>query len=463
MVATLGQQFHRVGGQQLIVADRRRDRAAAGAPRREARLHIIVAVAAGLERIDPDDLVPGQPFRGRRSHIGSLEFDLRGRALRRELEMLRGGLDEIRRHRNVFRRTRSLVRLRFGFRIHRPLRASVDRRLLQHIIIGGDLDAVPSLGIADLALFAHRTPIGGGIFFERSAGLLVVFQTALVLRHCGRREQLRQLQLPGSGFQREGRRGRDARTRGKRRNKQPECDLIRHAASIADFAPRLDGFRGTKRRVAIMDSAPDDVALISSSLLPEGNELHPVWAFPDLVGFQVGQCPARLIDGVDGDAIGLFAGGGKVVPGGIDGKTARLRLGRDAAALGQGAVLRVHLESLDRARGPLACVEEAAIGGDVDVGGPRLVLEAFGQRAHGLLLLQRTGGAVEIKHPHRSVEFVDQVDVLPIGMENEVARPGFLADLDRGRIVRRQLSGRPIEPEVEHGVGAEVARERIMI
>ena len=63
-MALLGEQLDAVGGQQLVVADRGRDRALAAM--RKARLHVMIAVAAGLERIDPHRLLARQP--GSRAH-----------------------------------------------------------------------------------------------------------------------------------------------------------------------------------------------------------------------------------------------------------------------------------------------------------------------------------------------------------------------------------------------------------
>src|SRR5713226_6207804 len=101
-VALLGEQLDAVSGEQLVVADRGRDRARARPRSAQPRLHVVIAVAAGLERIHPHRLLAGQP--GRRSHpgIGALEVDFAGGSLRRELEMLAGGFQEVGDERNSF-------------------------------------------------------------------------------------------------------------------------------------------------------------------------------------------------------------------------------------------------------------------------------------------------------------------------------------------------------------------------
>ena len=119
-MALLGEQFDAVGGEQLVVADRGRDRARARPRGAQSRLHVVIAVAAGLERIDPHRLLARQPRRRGDAGIGALELDLAGGPLRRELEMLRRGLQEIGDHRNGF----ALARL--FFRLAAPAKGSPD-------------------------------------------------------------------------------------------------------------------------------------------------------------------------------------------------------------------------------------------------------------------------------------------------------------------------------------------------
>jgi len=95
----------------LFVADRGRDGARTRPRGAQSRLHVVIAVAAGLERIDPHRLLPRQPRRRRDPRIGALELDFLGRPLRRKLEIRGGGLQEIGDHRNGFLRAEGLVRL----------------------------------------------------------------------------------------------------------------------------------------------------------------------------------------------------------------------------------------------------------------------------------------------------------------------------------------------------------------
>ena len=81
--ALLGEQFDAVGGEQLVVADRGGDRARARPRCAQSRLHVVIAVAAGLERIDPHRLLARQPGCRRDAGIGALELDFAGRPLRR--------------------------------------------------------------------------------------------------------------------------------------------------------------------------------------------------------------------------------------------------------------------------------------------------------------------------------------------------------------------------------------------
>jgi len=62
LIAALGNDFDGVRRQQLVVAQRRRDRARPLVVFKP-RLHVVVAVAAGLEAIDAHDLLFGQPGR----------------------------------------------------------------------------------------------------------------------------------------------------------------------------------------------------------------------------------------------------------------------------------------------------------------------------------------------------------------------------------------------------------------
>ena len=153
LIAMLGHQPDAVGAQELIVADGRRDRPRARPRMRQSGLHVVGAVAAGLEGIDANDLILGQAGGRRDLRVGALECDLALRPLRHEAELLGGRLEKIGHHRNV-----GLARLgRVGIgcgRIDRPRRPLVDRRLGQHVVVEPDRLVVATLG--DCARAASR-------------------------------------------------------------------------------------------------------------------------------------------------------------------------------------------------------------------------------------------------------------------------------------------------------------------
>jgi hypothetical protein len=134
--ALLGDQLDGVGGQQLIIADRGGN--GARAAMLDTRLHIVIAGAAGLERIDPHRLLAGETGRRGDAGIGALELDFAGRPLRRELEMLQGGLHQIGDDRNGLVQARRMLGFGLRRRVDRPLRPAIDRRLGQDIIIERD-------------------------------------------------------------------------------------------------------------------------------------------------------------------------------------------------------------------------------------------------------------------------------------------------------------------------------------
>ncbi len=74
---------------------------APGSRMRQSGLHVVGAVAAGLEGINADDLVSGQAGRRRGLHVRLLERDLAVGRLRHEAELLGRGREKIRHHRNV--------------------------------------------------------------------------------------------------------------------------------------------------------------------------------------------------------------------------------------------------------------------------------------------------------------------------------------------------------------------------
>ena len=129
--AVLGQDRHRIGAEQLVVADGRRHRVLAGAGRLEPGLRVVGAAAAGLEGIDADDLFAGQAGGAGGAGIGALEVEIARRPLRHEIVLFGGGLQEIGDHRD----RRPFAWRRAGrLRIDRSPRAGIERRLREHIV-----------------------------------------------------------------------------------------------------------------------------------------------------------------------------------------------------------------------------------------------------------------------------------------------------------------------------------------
>ncbi|MBA7475914.1 hypothetical protein ES707_11289 [subsurface metagenome] len=230
-VALLGHQFDAVGREQLVVADRRRDRPRARAA--IARLHVVVAVAAGLEGIDPHRLLLGQAGRGGDARIGAFEIDLVGGPLRRELEVVRRGLNQIRHHRD------RLARWPFGRRrIDRPLRPGIDRWLGQHVVVERDLLTGAPLGIAAAPLLGDRIPVG----FEGRLCLLPLLQLAAIFGHGLWRDLRRGLRHgAGHGVRKRGQFGRgDLRRSGKERERgKTEANHLQwHGPVLPSTAPK---------------------------------------------------------------------------------------------------------------------------------------------------------------------------------------------------------------------------------
>ena len=81
----LGEQAHRIGAQQLVVADRGRDRPRVLAMP-SACLGIVLAIAAGLEGVDADRLFPGEARAIGGFGVGLLELRVGLRPVRHEAE-----------------------------------------------------------------------------------------------------------------------------------------------------------------------------------------------------------------------------------------------------------------------------------------------------------------------------------------------------------------------------------------
>ena len=168
----LDQFVARIGGQQLGIAERRRDAAPLFRQRIDARLHVESALAAGLEGIDAHDMVLGQPVRQRFDRIGALEFGLRDLARHESID-LAGRLQIVGHHGDIgvgiFRRgIRDFLRQR-----RRQRRPRIDRRHFAHVV---DRDE----HLTCLLLFSPRgtprldlLPVCGGRWLEGGACLPV--------------------------------------------------------------------------------------------------------------------------------------------------------------------------------------------------------------------------------------------------------------------------------------------------
>ena len=139
----------------------------AGARGAQPRLHVMIAVAAGLERIDPHRLLARQSGRRGIAGIGALELGLAGRPLRRELKLLGGGLQQVGDDGNIFALATGRLRLLRRQWVDRPLRPDIDRRLRQHIIVERDGLVLAPLGVAAAPLLGDRIPVCTGFLLER--------------------------------------------------------------------------------------------------------------------------------------------------------------------------------------------------------------------------------------------------------------------------------------------------------
>src|SRR6516162_10674906 len=87
LVAVLGQDFYRIGRQQLVVAERGGDGATVLVVF-ETGLDVVISVSSCLETVNPNDLITRQAGGERNFGIGMLEFALALRKSRREFEFL---------------------------------------------------------------------------------------------------------------------------------------------------------------------------------------------------------------------------------------------------------------------------------------------------------------------------------------------------------------------------------------
>ena len=94
LVTGLGQQLDAVGSQQLVIAESGRDGVRIRCVVLEARLHVVLTIAARLEAVDLHRLLFGKSRSGRSSHVRSLVIDFGRRSVRDKIEFFLGGVKE---------------------------------------------------------------------------------------------------------------------------------------------------------------------------------------------------------------------------------------------------------------------------------------------------------------------------------------------------------------------------------
>ena len=176
--ALLRQDFHRIGRQQLVVAERGGDGATVLVIF-EPGFDVVTAVSGRFKAVNPHDLVPRQAGGKRRYGVSALKLGLALRKARDEFELLARRCDKIGDHRHIDRSRRN-----FGLeRIARFRRTGIDRRLRQHIIGQGQRLATGALGIAQLPLIRNQRPVRArcrGIALPR---LVVFLERMAVVGH----------------------------------------------------------------------------------------------------------------------------------------------------------------------------------------------------------------------------------------------------------------------------------------
>ncbi len=90
-----GQKRDRIRAEQLVVSDRRGDRACAGPVGHQPGLRVVIAVAPCFEDVDADNLIARQARGERRLRVGTLEVEFTRRALWHEAELLGGVLEKV--------------------------------------------------------------------------------------------------------------------------------------------------------------------------------------------------------------------------------------------------------------------------------------------------------------------------------------------------------------------------------
>ena len=103
-------------------------------------------------------------------------------------------------------------------------------------------------------------------------------------------------------------------------------------------------------------------------------------------------------------------------------------------------------------------VEEAAVGRDLQVGAVARAGKSLGQRRDRLRSMRMPDLRVVIEHRDRVGQLVDDVDVLAVGMERQVPRPGAGGRADERLAVGGELAAGSIESIAQHLIESQVGR-----
>src|SRR3984893_16854174 len=173
------------------------------------------------------------------------------------------------------------------------------------------------------------------------------------------------------------------------------------------------------------------------------------------------QFAARLVDRVDRHPGRVHADRQQELAARVDREAARRLLGREAADLGQGALVGVDLVADQHAGLALGAVEELAVRRHMDSRGRGLLLVFVG--IDELQLLQGPRGRVDRIAADRRRRLGDQIGEPPIGVEGQVAWARTRLGGDLARPVWRYRAGGRIELQLHHDVAAEHRNVNVLV
>ena len=177
LISLLRQELDAVGGQQLVVAERGGNRLRPRSRVFQSRLHIVLAVAAGFERVDPNSLFPGNASSGSNPGVSAFILDLALRLLRNKSEFSRRRLQQVGDDGHVFPRRRLLHRC---VRIDRSWRSCIDRRLRQDVVVDPEVLIAATFAIPRPPLVRDGAPIRVGFGVVLLTGGIVFRHLAIV-------------------------------------------------------------------------------------------------------------------------------------------------------------------------------------------------------------------------------------------------------------------------------------------